>query len=112
MASSLSQSYFDETVVENEEVFDLSTEEAVVETIDQLYKQQTNNANSSSHAGSLERWKELQREHGISLTHPESKQGIQDREEQRVFQALLQEESWTVDVVNQILDILKRDSSR
>ncbi|CAB9511968.1 armadillo repeat containing 6 [Seminavis robusta] len=112
MASSLSQSYFDETVVENEEVFDLSTEEAVVETIDQLYKQQTNNANSSSHAGSLERWKELQREHGISLTHPESKQGIQDREEQRVFQALLQEESWTVDVVNQILDILKRDSTR
>ena len=36
----LSQDYFDETVLENEDVFDMSPEEAVTETIFQLYQQQ------------------------------------------------------------------------
>ena len=39
MASLLSQELFDETIIENEECFDLSPEDALRETIDQFCQQ-------------------------------------------------------------------------
>ena len=87
MTSGLSQSYFDETVVENEDVFDMSPEEAVAETIDQLFKQQQQQQQSLT----LPDWKQQQRAWwGISLTHPtQSPQGQEDRKEQQEFRQAL-----------------------
>jgi hypothetical protein len=109
LLTTLTQGYFDETVVENEDVFDLAPEEAVLETIDQLYKQQQHGTTTCS---SLRDWMELQREQGLSLTHPESKQGKQDRIEQRVFQNLLEKDEWTENDAQQISDLLEQDHGR
>ena len=80
----LSQEYFDETVLENEDVFDLPPKEAAAETIFQLYQQQKNSL-------TLSEWKEQQRAWwGVTLTHPsQSPQGQKDRKEQAVFRRAL-----------------------
>jgi len=110
----LSQSYFDEIVEENEDVFDLSPEEAVVETIDQLYKQQQQiQGQTTSASVSLEEWKEKQRQLGLSLTHPvHSKQGQQDRQQQANLIRLLQapQEEFDEKHVTELLECLQPSS--
>jgi hypothetical protein len=102
-SSTLSQEYFDETVLENEDVFDLSPDEALTETIDQLFKQSAQQAKFD-----LDGWTDLQREAGLSLTHPQSKQGLVDRQQIAEFLNLLQQDEWTAEIVDNIWDFLQQ----
>lgn len=119
MTSTLSQEYFDETVLENEEVFDLSPEDAVTETIDQLFKQQqqqqlqlAGSSTSNDEKELQQRWEEQQRlELGVSLTHPESPQGKADRERQQAFHSLLQLEEWSEDHLDKMFKFVKEDNA-
>jgi hypothetical protein len=77
----ITQEHFDETVLENQECFDLSPEEAVAETIDQLRKQQAGggNINQTTKHNATKNTHQSLLGH-IFQTHPESPQGKDDRE--------------------------------
>lgn len=82
--TTISQEYFDEVCVENQELFDLTEEEAVEETIKQLCEQQqtaTTGSSSSSIQGTATPPNRKALSH-LSLTFPnENNQGIRDRRE-------------------------------
>lgn len=78
----ISQDLFDETVLENQEVFELDSDEAIQETISQFEK-------SKSSLGHL------------TLTHPESEQGIQARKVRRGF----------VDALTRLDNCIQKDGS-
>ena len=65
----ISQNLFDETLLENQEVFDYTDDQALKETIDELSQQQAQ-SNRLEH---------------ISLTHPLSRKGKRDRDLQKRF---------------------------
>jgi len=65
----ISQNLFDETLLENQEVFDYTDDQAVKETVDELSQQQAQ-SNRLEH---------------ISLTHPLSLKGKRDRDLQKRF---------------------------
>lgn len=67
----ISQSLFDETLVESQELFEYDDEQAVQETISELKSQ-----NSSGGAVRLDH---------LSLTHPNSEKGKKDRQNQKEF---------------------------
>jgi len=69
----ITQELFDESVLENQECFDLSPEDAVTETVDQLLKQQQQHSPTS-----------YTLDH-IFTSHPESIQGEHDRKDCRIF---------------------------
>jgi hypothetical protein len=81
----ISQNLFDETLLENQDVFEYTDDEAVKETIDEFVQQQQSSrapqhANANSNANPLHRLEHL------SLTHPSSPQGKKDRAMLRSFE--------------------------
>lgn len=70
----ISQELFDETVLENEDLFDLSPEEAIRETITQLNTQFS--AVKDSDGSQID----VVSNSGILLSHPESEEGKRERE--------------------------------
>lgn len=80
--SFFTQEIFDEAVLENEECFDLTPNEAVVETVNQFIKQ----CRQASQHSSLPRADQVNVYLGnLLLSHPNSEQGRWDREQQKVF---------------------------
>lgn len=71
----ISQDFFDETLVESQELFEYTDDQAVDETINEL---QTTQAS-------------VKLDH-LSLTHPESPEGIEDRKKQHEFVEYLKQE--------------------
>mmetsp|Transcript_12608 Transcript_12608/g.30111 ORF Transcript_12608/g.30111 Transcript_12608/m.30111 type:complete len:512 (+) Transcript_12608:103-1638(+) len=71
----ISQDFFDETLVESQELFEYSNEQAVTETINEL---KTSNPS-------------VRLDH-LSLTHPESQEGIDSRTKQKDFVEYLRRE--------------------
>jgi len=86
----ISQELFDETVLENEEIFELSPEEALQETIDQLTKQQQQQQqqqqtlDSPKDSSSLSSSSSSFLNH-LCLSHPDSPQGQQERRARQQF---------------------------
>ena len=80
----ISQDFFDETVMESQELFEYSDEQAVSETISEL---QTSNPS-------------VRLDH-LSLTHPDSSNGIEDRKKQKDFVECLSQEdlSTAIDIL-------------
>lgn len=76
------QEIFDEAVLENEECFDLTPNEAVVETVNQFIKQcrQAPQHSSLPHADQVNIYLG-----NLLFSHPNSEQGRWDREQQKVF---------------------------
>ena len=72
----ISQNLFDETLLENQDVFEYTDDEAVKETIVEFVQQQQSQAAPQQAHKSLEH---------LSLTHPSSPQGKEDREIQKRF---------------------------
>ena len=73
----ISQNLFDETLLENQDVFEYTDDEAVKETIDEFVQQQQSSQvpqHANANANPLNRLEHL------SLTHPSSPQGKKDRE--------------------------------
>ena len=91
----ISQELFDETLLENEEVFDLSPDEALQETIEQFEKSNQ----SMQH---------------LSVTHPRSEPGISERLERQAFTQDLNllcrcvREDETIEIVEGTLEALVR----
>ncbi|OEU15798.1 hypothetical protein FRACYDRAFT_240493 [Fragilariopsis cylindrus CCMP1102] len=85
----ISQNLFDETLLENQDVFDYTDDQAVKETIDEFFQQK-------------------QRLEHISLTHPLSSKGKRDRELQRRFVNSLVVEN-NIDVATLILKGLQQN---
>lgn len=75
----ISQELFDETVLENEDLFDLSPEEAIRETITQLNTQFS--AVKDSDGSQID----VVSNSGILLSHPESEEGKREREKIHSF---------------------------
>ena len=69
----ISQDLFDETLLESQELFEYDDDKAVEETISELKSQQ-----GSSSGGTV-------RLDHLSLTHPRSEKGVQDRKRQKDF---------------------------
>jgi hypothetical protein len=76
-----SQELFDEMLVESQELFEYSNEQAVQETISEL--------TSSSSSGNSNNEQSVRLDH-LSLTHPDSDEGIQERKLQAEFCAAVQ----------------------
>jgi hypothetical protein len=83
-ATMISQNLFDETLLENQDVFEYTDEEAVKETIDEFVQQQSQ---APQHANAHHRLEHL------SLTHPSSPQGKKDREMLKSFEENLKTNS-------------------
>eukprot|EP00592_Proboscia_alata_P012021 CAMPEP_0194393314 /NCGR_PEP_ID=MMETSP0174-20130528/123228_1 /TAXON_ID=216777 /ORGANISM="Proboscia alata, Strain PI-D3" /LENGTH=629 /DNA_ID=CAMNT_0039188983 /DNA_START=1112 /DNA_END=3001 /DNA_ORIENTATION=+ len=83
--SRISQEYYDETVLENEETFELSPDEAIAETISQLASQlqlgDNTNDNDGAAAAALS---DL-----ILISHPHSEEGLMERKRHVGFVSLL-----------------------
>jgi hypothetical protein len=76
--SSISQKYFDETCRENANVFDLTAQQAVQETVDQLQATASSAASSSTLATAKSMTHLLQ-------SHPDSASGVEERRQQTAF---------------------------
>ena len=74
----ISQELYDETLLENEEVFELSPEEAVKETIEQLTRQCNNDTH---HDNNNIPWKDV-----IVTEHPSTEYGTLERKRRSAFQ--------------------------
>ena len=88
----ISQDLFDETLLENQDVFDYTDDEALKETIDEFIQQQ----------------QQQQRQHRqlldhVSLTHPGSMRGKRDRELQKKFVNSLSQDAIDIAVATSIL---------
>jgi len=90
----ISQSLFDETLLENQDVFEYTDDEALKETIDEFLQQQPHH----------------RLEH-LSLTHPSSPRGKKDREIQKLFVKSLETESRNIAVATSILEELQHTQS-
>ena len=88
----ISQNLFDETLLENQDVFEYTDDQAVKETIDEFFQQK-------------------QRLEHISLTHPSSSKGKRDRELQRRFVNSLVVEN-NIDVATLILKGLQQNQQQ
>ena len=86
----ISQNLFDETLLENQDVFEYTDDQAVKETIDEFFQQK-------------------QRLEHISVTHPSSSKGKRDRELQRRFVNSLVVEN-NIDVATLILKGLQQQN--
>jgi hypothetical protein len=71
----ISQDFFDETLLESQELFEYSDEQAVTETINELQTSQPS----------------VKLDH-LSLTHPELPKGVEDRKKQKEFVECLEQE--------------------
>jgi len=71
--SKISQETFDETVLENEEIFELNPQEAITETISQFRQQGIKNLESY-----------------LVISHPTSENGQEERSERKKFTSLLE----------------------
>eukprot|EP00535_Pseudo-nitzschia_heimii_P009778 CAMPEP_0197191762 /NCGR_PEP_ID=MMETSP1423-20130617/23965_1 /TAXON_ID=476441 /ORGANISM="Pseudo-nitzschia heimii, Strain UNC1101" /LENGTH=629 /DNA_ID=CAMNT_0042644501 /DNA_START=57 /DNA_END=1943 /DNA_ORIENTATION=- len=96
----ISQKLFDETVLENQDVFEYTDDEAVKETINEFIQQQSGGRQIS-----------YSRLEHISLTHPSSAQGKKDRELQDLFVVSLESEHQNIDVATSILRDLQQGES-
>ncbi len=90
----ISQNLFDETVLENQDVFEYTDEEALKETISEFLQQQSETPE-----------KALRSMEHLSLTHPSSPQGTEDRDIQKRFVESL--ESGNLAVATSILNELQ-----
>jgi len=90
----ISQNLFDETVLENQDVFEYTDEEALKETISEFLQQQSETPEKAVRS----------MEH-LSLTHPSSPQGTEDRDIQKRFVESLQ--SGNLAVATSILNELQ-----
>ena len=88
----ISQKLFDETLLENQEVFEYTDDEAVKETIDEFIQQQSQGRQYA-----------LNRLGHISLTHPSSSEGKKDRELQDRFVKSFETEDEDIVVATSIL---------
>jgi hypothetical protein len=81
----ISQDFFDETLLESQELFEYSDEQAVTETINELQASQPS----------------VKLDH-LSLTHPESPKGVKDRKKLKEFVEYLEQEKWlgAIDMLN------------
>jgi len=86
----ISQGFFDETLLESQELFEYSDELAVEETIKEL---QTSNPS-------------VRLDH-LSLTHPESPQGVTDRKKQKDFLSCLENTN-----LEEAIDMLNSESDK
>ena len=75
----ISQELYDETLLENEEVFELSPEEAVKETVEQLTRQCSNNNSSNDNNG-------ISCKDIIVTEHPSTEYGTLERKRRFTFQ--------------------------
>jgi hypothetical protein len=87
----ISQDYFDETLLECQELFEYSNDQAVQETIAEL---QSSNSSNNGGGVSLEH---------LSLTHPESAEGQKDRTLQQAFLESLSGEAINIEAVTGML---------
>lgn len=78
--SYITQEMFDEAILENEECFDLTPHEALVETVDQFIKQCRRQESSLSHEDEVSAYLG-----NLLLSHPCSEQGTMDREQRTLF---------------------------
>ena len=90
----ISQNLFDETLLENQDVFEYTDEEALKETISEFLQQQSETPE-----------KALRSMEHLSLTHPSSPQGTEDRDIQKRFVESL--ESGNLAVATSILNELQ-----
>ena len=99
----ISQNLFDETLLENQDVFEYTDEEAVKETIDEFLQQQQSQSQSSQ----LNHSQHHRFEH-ISLTHPSSVEGKRDRDIQNRFVESLDAASPNIAAATSILRELQQ----
>ena len=93
----ISQELFDETLLESQELFEYSDEQAVEETISELL--------SSSTGGGLA----VRLDH-LSLTHPNSEEGAEDRKQQADFLKALEEND--LDKAAEIVQLATTESKK
>ncbi|KAL7564067.1 hypothetical protein ACA910_006969 [Epithemia clementina (nom. ined.)] len=95
-SNTITQDYYDELCVENQEVFDLSEEEAVMETEQQIEQQRSSSSSSTSTtatntaSSTNNNHRPVVSLHHLSRTFPTSPQGLLEREKIREFQKHLQ----------------------
>eukprot|EP00536_Pseudo-nitzschia_multiseries_P010114 jgi/Psemu1/202414/e_gw1.298.37.1 len=99
----ISQNLFDETLLENQDVFDYTDEEAVKETIDEFLQQQQQLESQYSPHSQNHRLEHL------SLTHPSSPEGKYDRDIQNRFVESLDSDSPNVSAATSILKEIQQE---
>jgi len=100
----ISQNLFDETLLENQDVFEYTDDEAVKETIDEFLQQQQSQSQSQSS-------RHAQNHHleHLSLTHPSSPEGKYDRDIQNRFVESLDGNSPNVAAATSILKQMQHE---
>lgn len=96
----ISQKLFDETLLENQDVFEYTDDEAVRETIDEFIQQQSQGQHANNRF-----------EH-ISLTHPSSAQGKKDREIQNLFLKSFETDDQNIAAATSILRDLQEQNGK
>jgi len=103
----ISQNHFDETLLENQDVFEYTDEEAVTETINEFLQQQQSQSQSSQ----LNHSQHHRFEH-LSLTHPSSVEGKRERDIQDRFVQSLDAASPNIAAATSILRELQQQSQQ